>query len=69
MMNNSPMIRLLIHYGAEESPKIQPEQNRYENLCQQIDEIRQKSSPNHLIPDESKVNRFFFSSSFDQPVF
>ncbi|CAF1557879.1 unnamed protein product, partial [Didymodactylos carnosus] len=33
MLNNVPMIKLLIQYGAKESEKIQPEDRRYRSVC------------------------------------
>jgi hypothetical protein len=59
MLNNIPMIRLLLHYGANESTKVQPEETRYRSICQQLaqnsDELIKGSSLNKLSTDENQV--------------
>ncbi|UJR23904.1 hypothetical protein I4U23_026876 [Adineta vaga] len=72
MLNNISMIRLLIHYGARESLRIQPEEVRYQSVCQQIsmlveqtsNELIKKSSSNRLTPDDASLRRL--SPSFDK---
>ncbi len=57
------MIRLLLHYGANESTKVQPEETRYRSICQQLanlieqnsDELIKRSSLNKLSTDENQV--------------
>ncbi|CAF1034539.1 unnamed protein product [Adineta ricciae] len=65
MLNNIPMIQLLVQYGAEESLKIQPEECRYESVCHQLailsqqnpDESTKKSSSNKLTTDDVQSRR------------
>ncbi|CAF0904226.1 unnamed protein product [Adineta ricciae] len=70
MLNNISMIRLLLHYGAEESLKIQPEEVRYQSVCQQLVSCTElttngsikKSSSNRLAPDDATARRLSPSS-------
>ncbi|CAF1275538.1 unnamed protein product [Adineta steineri] len=70
MLNNIPMVRLLLHYGANESEKIQPEEIRYQSVCQQLsnlseqicDESIKKYSSNRLTPDDASLRRLSPSS-------
>ncbi|CAF3472505.1 unnamed protein product [Rotaria sp. Silwood1] len=65
MLNNIPMIRLLVEYGGEESSKIQPEECRYQSVCHQLtilsqqnsDETIKKSSSNKLTTDDVQLRR------------
>ncbi|UJR24885.1 hypothetical protein I4U23_006253 [Adineta vaga] len=65
MLNNIPMIQLLLQYGAEESSKIEHEECRYQSVCQQLtilsqqnpDEIMKKSSSNKLTTDDIQSRR------------
>ncbi|CAF1205137.1 unnamed protein product [Rotaria sordida] len=65
MLNNIPMIQLLVEYGGEESTKIQPEECRYQSVCHQliilsqqnIDETIKKSSSNKLTTDDVQLRR------------
>ncbi|CAF3064671.1 unnamed protein product [Rotaria sp. Silwood2] len=65
MLNNIPMIQLLVEYGGEESSKIQPEECRYQSVCQQLtilsqqnsDETIKKSSSNKLTADDVQLRR------------
>ncbi|CAF1155515.1 unnamed protein product [Adineta steineri] len=72
MLNNIPMIQLLVQYGAEESSKIQPEECRYQSVCHQLtilsqqnpDEILKKTSSNKLTMDDVQSRRLSPSNEF-----
>lgn len=66
MLNNIPMIRLLLHYGADESSKgrfekenflllfvceVQPEEIRYRSVCQQLSDLHAH------FPEQSLTNK------------
>ncbi|CAF1339775.1 unnamed protein product [Rotaria magnacalcarata] len=65
MLNNIPMIQLLVEYGGEESSRLQSGECRYQSVCHQLsmlsqqncDETIKKSSSNKLTTDDVQFRR------------
>ncbi|CAF0765306.1 unnamed protein product [Rotaria sordida] len=65
MLNNILMVQFLLHYGAEESPKLQSTDSRYQSVCHQLsmlseqhsDDSIKKSPSNKLSPDDIQSRR------------